>query len=73
MVTGLGVLLLASGLWLVGGYVARAVAVLHEPDRSWLFWGLAILFLGLMLAGAGAGLIAWGRSLARRPAERSGP
>lgn len=69
ILTGLGVLASAAGLWLVGAYVARAVSVLGTSDRSWLFWGLAILFAGLLLAGVGIVLFLVGRRIIRSAAR----
>lgn len=63
---GLGCLATLFGLWAVGGYVWGVVAVLNEPDQSWIFWGLAILFIGLCGLGLGIGMIAAGWLLLKR-------
>jgi len=53
---------------MIGGYVARAARVLGESDRSWLFWGLAILFAGLLFVGIGVALVFLGRRISRSAA-----
>lgn len=60
-----GVLATAFGLCLAGMYVWGVVDVLGQPDRSWLFWGLAILFPGIGLTFLGAVLVVLGRGLMR--------
>lgn len=60
-----GVLAIAFGLYFAGMYVWGVVDVLDQPDRSWLFWGLAILFLGIGLTFLGAVLVVLGRGLMR--------
>ncbi len=60
---GGGVLAIAFGLYLAGMYVWGVVDVLDQPDRSWLFWGLALLFLGIGLTFLGAVLVVLGRGL----------
>lgn len=61
-----GVLAVAVGLFLSVGYVTRALEVLDQPDRSWLFWGVGIFLEGIGLAVFGAVLAALGWWL-RRP------
>ena len=65
IVLGGGVIAVAVGIVLMGAYVVGVIQVLDEPDRSWLFWGLAILFLGIALAGIGGRLAILGRNLIR--------
>lgn len=60
-----GGLLAVGGLGGIGGYVIRAVEVLDQPDRSWLFWGLAVLFIGVALLFAGVSLVVVGRDMVR--------
>lgn len=69
VLSGAGVLAAVTGLWLAGAYVERAVRVLGSADRSWLFWGLALLFAGLLLVGAGVALILLGRHVTRSAAS----
>lgn len=66
----LGFLMLAAGVLLGGTYVVGAVAVLGESDRSWLFWGVALLFIGIILARLGVRLIAAGRNATSRVGAR---
>lgn len=63
LVVALGFLMLVAGVLLAGAYVVGAVAVLGESDRSWLFWGAALLFIGIILARLGTRLIAAGRRM----------
>ena len=63
--TWIGWGLVAIGLLSAGTYVVEAVQVLHEPDRSWLFWGVALLFGGLLLVRLGVRLIVWARTPGR--------
>lgn len=58
-----GSALCAFGLWAIGAYIWGVVEVLNASDRSWIFWGLAILFLGVFSTGAGAALIVFARRL----------
>jgi len=69
VLSGAGVLAAVTGLWLAGAYVERAVRVLGSPDRSWLFWGLALLFAGLLLIGSGVTLFLLGRHVTRSAAS----
>jgi hypothetical protein len=62
--TVIGAVAVMVGLFLAGAYVVEAFRVLDEPDRSWLFWGVALLFGGILLVRVGVRLIRWGRSLA---------
>lgn len=59
----LGALLVALGLTWIGMYAWGVIDVLDQPDRSWLFWGLALLFGGILLTRGGQKLITWGRAL----------
>jgi hypothetical protein len=73
ILSGAGVLAAVTGSWLVGAYVERAVRVLGSSDRSWLFWGLALLFAGVLLIGAGAALVLLGRHVTRSAAPEEPP
>ena len=53
------------GLWLVGAYSWGVINVIGEADRSWIFWGLALVAIGIPALGARARLVVWGRSLRR--------
>ena len=55
----LGILLIAPGLFFLGSYVAGVVdIVIDQPaDRSWLFWGLGVAFIGITLLVSGIALI----------------
>jgi hypothetical protein len=61
-----GLVAMTAGLGYVGLYIQGAIEVLHEPDKSWIFWGLTILFIGVVLAAAGAGALVWGSAYRRR-------
>lgn len=63
--TAVGVSMAALGISWVAAYVYRAVGVLHEPDRSWLFWGLSLVFAGLILLRVGVRLAIRGTRLMR--------
>lgn len=66
----------ALGLFWVGAYALRAIEVLDQPDRSFLFWGLAVLFCGIFLTLLGGALVLWGRTMMRaapRPRELNQP
>ena len=54
------------GVWAVGAYVWELIAIWNEPDRSWIFWGLAVLFIGLFSIAAGAALAMLGARLLKR-------
>lgn len=54
------------GLWAIGAYIWGVIEILDEPDQSWIFWGLAILFLGIFSAMGGAALMVFGRRLLKR-------
>ena len=60
-----GTLMIGVGLWLVGAYSWGVINVIGEADRSWIFWGLALVAIGIPALGAGARLVVWGRSLRR--------
>ncbi len=63
---GLGCLVILIGIWAIGGYIWGVISVLGEPDRSWVFWGLAILFIGLAAFGLGIRMVVTGWSLVKR-------
>lgn len=56
-----GAVLAALGVWLVGAYLLGVLDVLGEADRSWIFWGLALVAIGIPAITAGKRLILWGR------------
>jgi hypothetical protein len=60
------------GLFLAGAYVWGVLEVLVEkpPDRSWLFWGLGVAFIGIMLTGGGLDVAFLSRSLFRSRRHR---
>ena len=49
------------GLVSIGLYVKGVLDVLGEPDRSWIFWGLIFLFIGVLLVKIGVALFVLGR------------
>ena len=66
-----GGLLFLVGAWGILAYIWGVIDILGEPDKSWIFWGLAILFIGILALGAGIGLIVTGRRvLAKSPPDR---
>ena len=65
----LGAILTASGLFLLGLYLAGVVdVVIDQPaDRSWLFWGLGVAFSGVtLLVGGVALIVVWWRTRSDR-------
>ena len=64
--TLVGALLCLFGLWAIGAYVWGVLAILDEPDKSWIFWGLAILFIGIIAAALGAVLLVFGWKALRK-------
>ena len=62
---GLGGLIALGGLWAIGAYAWGVLAVLGEPDQSWIFWGLALVFVGLGAIGLGLVIALAGRALVR--------
>ncbi len=61
----LGAILTASGLFSLGLYLAGVVdVVIDQPaDRSWLFWGLGVAFIGgTLLVGGVALIVVWWRT-----------
>ena len=57
------VVLLVIGATAVKWYVwDMAIGQAGEPDRSMLFWGLPILFIGLLSIGAFAALVVLARN-----------
>ena len=64
--SAVGGVLALVGVWGIGAYAWGVIDVLDEPDQSWIFWGLAILGIGIGTLGAGIGAIVLGRALLRR-------
>lgn len=60
-----GAVMAISGVYLIGIYIYGVVQVMHEPDKSLIFWGLAILFMGIMCTAAGCTLFVHGRNALR--------
>lgn len=61
----LGIVLSGSGLIFLGIYIAGVIEILIDQpaDRSWLFWGLGIAFIGMTLLVAGVALVVvWRRT-----------
>lgn len=68
----LGVVLVVPGLFLLGAYVVGVVEVLIErpADQSWLFWGLGIALIGVILLVGGVALIfVWRKTRPGRDAD----
>ncbi len=65
------VLLTAFGVFLIGAYVVGAVEVIAEDaaDKSWLYWGLALAFFGVVVLVMGIGLAWWSWTLGRKNRE----
>jgi hypothetical protein len=61
-----GLVAMTAGLGYTGMYIHGVIEVLREPDKSWIFWGLAILFIGLVLTAVGAAALVWGNAYRRR-------
>lgn len=68
--TLLGGLVFLVGAWAVLAYFWRLIEILDEPDKSWIFWGLAILFIGIGAIGTGVGMVVSGRRLLSGPRPR---
>jgi hypothetical protein len=64
-VTAAGVVAFSAGLWMTLIWLYNVLRVLGEADRSWLFWGLAILFGGIILVRLGVRLVVFGRQMTR--------
>lgn len=68
----LGILLIAPGLFFLGAYVVGVAEILVDrpADRSWLFWGLGVAFVGIALLVCGIALIVvWRKTRSRREAD----
>lgn len=68
----LGVLLTASGLFFLGSYLLGVVDILIDqpPDRSWLFWGLGVAFIGItLLVGGIALIVVWRKTRPERESD----
>jgi len=56
----LGVPTTIAGVVFIGMYITEAVIKrVGEPDQSLIFWYLPILFIGIVLAAAGATISIW--------------
>lgn len=63
-----GVVLTLSGLVLFGIYVGGVIDILIDQpaDRSWLFWGIGLAFIGItLLVGGIALLVVWRKTRSR--------
>lgn len=61
----IGIPLAMAGVFLVGVYVVGVVDIIinQPPDRSWLFWGLALAFIGVFCLTTGVVLlVVWWRA-----------
>ena len=67
------VLLSALGIFLLVAYIAGAIEVLVEDaaDKSWLYWGLALAFFGVIVLATGIGLAWWSWQLGKQSQESS--
>lgn len=65
LLTLAGGLVCLFGIWAIGAYAWGVIEVLDAPDKSWIFWGLAILFIGLICLPLGAGMVVYGRRIVR--------
>lgn len=61
----IGVVLGVLGLLGIGTYVWGVIGILDASDRSWIYWGLAFLFGGIILTISGAGAVILGLQLLR--------
>lgn len=54
----IGIPLIAMGGYFLGVYLFGVVDIMinKPPDRSWLFWGIPVAFVGLIMLAAGVGL-----------------
>lgn len=63
-----GIPLTLAGLFLIGAYIAGVVDIMinRPADRSWIFWGLGVAFIGVTLLVSGAVLlVVWWNSRLR--------
>lgn len=63
-----GIVLTVCGLFFLGAYVAGVIDILiaQPADRSWLFWGLGVGFIGItLLVGGIALLVVWRKTRPR--------
>lgn len=67
-----GAALSIVGLFLLGSYAVGVLRIVIEQpaDRSWLFWGLALAGIGVMLIAGGVALLVIWRSLRGRQDRR---
>ena len=56
---------------MLGAYVFGAIEVVVEdaPDKSWLYWGLALAFFGGVFLAMGVGLAWWSWRLGKKNQE----
>jgi hypothetical protein len=70
-IVGVGALLVAVVLLVIGAAAVKwyvwdiATQQAGQPDRSMLFWGLPILFIGIVAIGAFVGLVVLARGAFR--------
>jgi hypothetical protein len=62
----LGALLSFVGLSFVLIYLWEVISVIGEPDQSIVFWGLAILLIGIILFTVGATMVVTARRLLKK-------
>jgi len=61
----LGIVFTGAGFVLLGIYVAGVIEILIDrpADRSWLFWGLGVAFMGIIQVVGGVALVVvWRRT-----------
>ena len=61
----IGAALALFGVWAILAYIWGVIGVLGEADKSWIFWGLAILFTGIFAIAGGVPMMYFGRRLIR--------
>ena len=62
----LGALVSFVGLSFVLIYVWEVISVIGAPDQSIVFWGLAILLIGIILCVVGATMVVTARRLLKK-------
>ncbi|MBX7541260.1 hypothetical protein [Qipengyuania sphaerica] len=66
LMLGFGLSFAALGAIITGAYVHGVIDVIGEPDQSWIFWGIALLAIGLPMLGGGIALAVWGWQIIRK-------